>query len=190
MTLVEGLLIVIALSLNIIQVAEYEGSNIHKIKARNLMLVCLIFLLGQMISMGIGYSLTLIPFFRREISADVKAMCYVIAAVIFFAIAGYLVYKTCRKRDIIERVRELRYKRIALEAITVAVLTLAAGFGCGLLKLNPLHAFLSIAFITIAAVIIGIYMGYYQGQRFCRALFGISSIVFCLTGIELLVRYF
>ena len=190
MTLLEGLLIVIALSLNIIQVAEYEGSNIHKLKTGNLMLVCLIFLLGQMISMGIGYALTMIPFFRREISADVRAMCYVTAAVIFFGIAGYLLYMSCRKRDLVEHVRELKYRRIALEAITVAVLTLAAGFGCGLLKLNPMHAFLSIAFITIAAVIIGIYTGYYQGQRFCRPLFGISGVVFCLTGIKLLVRYF
>ena len=183
-------MIVIALSLNTFQIAENEGSNLHKLHISRLMLVCLIFLLIQMVAMGIGYSLTQIPFFRREISADVRTMCYVTAAVIFFMIGGYLFYKTLKKEELIEKLCELRYRRIALEAATVAILTLAAGFGCGLLKLNPVHAFVPIALITVLAVIIGMYTGYYQGARFRKIGVGTGAVVFILTGVEVLVRYF
>ena len=190
MTTAEGLLIVIALSLNTFQIAENEGSNMHKLNAFRLMTVCLIFLLIQMAAMGVGYGLTQIPFFRRDISPDVRSMCYVIAAVIFFLLGGYLLYKALKKEELVERLCELKYRRIALEAIAVAVLTLAAGFGCGLLKLNPVQAFVLIMVVTVAAVIVGLYTGYYQGSRFRRFGTGIGAAVFFLTGAEILIRYF
>ena len=46
-TLMEGLFIVVALSVVVFLTAEYEGSNLQKLNAGKVLLICLIFIRGK-----------------------------------------------------------------------------------------------------------------------------------------------
>ena len=94
MSLFEGLMIIVALSLNVLLVAEYEGSNLRILNAKKVMLVILIFFLGQMISFGVGYGVTVLPVFRRALTADLRAVWYIVSAVILFGIGVVMIYWT------------------------------------------------------------------------------------------------
>ena len=190
MRLIEELFIVIALSLNVFLFAQYEGANFRKLEKQEVMRVCLIFIVGQMVSFSLGYLITRLPFFLRAGSADLQSMCYMLTAIIFLLIGGYMLYRCRRREDLEERLRDLRYRRIAVEAGIVAVYTFACGIGCGFLNVNLVITFILVAFITILAVVIGLYTGYYQGYRFRKAGYGASCVLFLAAGVEILIRYF
>ena len=188
MSLFEGLMIIVALSLNVLLVAEYEGSNLRILNAKKVMLVILIFFLGQMISFGVGYGVTVLPVFRRALTADLRAVWYIVSAVILFGIGVVMIYRTGRREVLVERLRELRYQRVALEAVLVALLTFFGGVAAGFLRLKLVQSFIIIACATILAVVAGLYLGYYQGNRFRKAGFGVCAAMLMGTGIEILVR--
>ena len=188
-TLMEGLFIVIVLSVVVFLTAEYEGSNLRKLNARKVLLISLIFILGQIVSMGCGYMISRLPFFQRTVSIDVKKMCNVLAALLFFLIGGYLLFRGWLRKPQDERLRELLYRRIVLEALTVAILTFGAGIACGFLHAGLVSTFIAVAFITLGAVVAGLYTGYSQGGRFMRIGYSISSFMFMATGIEVLIRF-
>ena len=189
MTLWEALLVVFALSVNVFLVAEYEGSNLRKLNVSGLVIVCLIFFAGQMISMGGGYLLTMLPVFQVSLSPEVTKICCLFAAVIFFFIGAIMLYRCRKKENLEERLRELRYSRLIVEAATVALFTFAAGIGCGLLHANLISTFITVACATVLAVIAGLYTGYSQGARFRHVGFGMSGAAFVAMGIEVVVRY-
>ena len=188
MVILEGLLIVTALSLNIYLAAQYEGANLRKLVAFKVLLVCLIFFAGQMISFSLGYLVTRLPFFQKPMSADLHTMCYVLAGIIFLLIGVYMLYCARRREELEERLRELLYRRIALEACAVAVCTFACGIGCGFLNVNLAASFIMVATITIAAVMAGLYSGYYQGYRFRKMVYGAGCALFLACGFEILIR--
>ncbi len=186
MTLTEGLLIMLALAFVVFAVAEYEGANMKVLTAKKLLCVCLIFFLEQMIALGLGYALTRLPFIAKEKLAGTYTEE---TAVLYLIIGLWLSYRTWKWKQKEERLRELQYRRIALEALMVALYTFLAGIGCGLMTANLGEAFLIIFLSTILAVIVGLYTGYSQGDRFHRLGYGVSALLFIVTGIRVIVRY-
>ena len=189
MTGIEALLISAALAVNIFLTAEYEGSNLRTIRLKWVLLISLIFTAGQMISMGCGYLISTVPFFRMNRTEAIRSLCCVIAALIFFVIGGFMLFLTWRSRQPEERAREVMYRRIILEAGLVAVMTFAAGIACGFLMVRPLTMMLVMACLTVASAVTGLYVGISQGARFRKAGYGISCALFVSMGIETLVRY-
>ena len=98
MTGIEALLISSALAVNIFLTAEYEGSNLRIIRLKWVLLISLIFTAGQMISMGCGYLISTVPFFRMNRTEAIRSLCCVIAALIFFV--TYLVVSFLRSGDL------------------------------------------------------------------------------------------
>ncbi len=190
MLLVESLLIAAALSLNVFLRAEYEGSKVRVLNAKMVSVISLIFILGQEISFGLGYMITRVPFFSSSVSEELRALCHVLASILLMIVGAYMVYRTIRSEEIVERLREMRYKRIILETAAIALFTFACGISSGFLHLNLVHAFISIACLTILAVVLGLNVGYHQGYRFRKIGYGISSACLLFTGVEILVRYF
>ncbi len=187
MTFAEGLLIIGALSLIVFAVAEYEGSNLKVLNGKKLFIVCLIFFLGQMISIGLGYAITRIPLFAPH--EDRTVLYAVTAGIIFLVLAAWVLYRTWTWKRSDEKLRELVYKRIAVEAVTAAIYTLLCGIGCGLLNMNIGATFLVVFLATILAVIIGLQCGYTQGDRFHRPVYAVSCALLAFTGIRILIRY-
>ncbi len=187
MTLLEGLLIVLALQLILFAVAEYEGSRLKVLNAKKLRLVCLIFMVGQMAAMGLGYLLSRLPFIPRTL--EMSRPTAGAAAILLLVIGAFVFYKAWSWKMGEERLQELRYKRIALEAVGIALYTLVAGFACGLLNVKLSATFIVVFLCTILAVFTGLQTGYAQGDRFHRQVYGASSILFAITGIRILVRF-
>lgn len=189
MGLAECLLIIIGLSLNVFLVSEYEGVMLRRIDGKKFFCVCGIFFACQMVSMLLGYWITGIPFFRHSSSDDLKTLCYVLASLIFLVLAFFMLRKAWKSETVQERLAEIRYKEIFLEAAVVGGLTFLAGIGSGFLGLPIRAACITVACATIAAVISGIYMGFYQGCKFRPGIYGAGGIIFLFVGIDILVKY-
>lgn len=188
---IECLMIVAAVSLEVFMIAEYEGSNMKILNAGKTALVLLVFFAGQLISYGVGYLLsTRAPLFVRvNDSAIYHNVVYVLAALLLLIIGSYSVYRMLKREQVEEKLQEVNYRRIAGEAAFGAIFTCLAGMSSGFLKMRFMPGFITIILATFAAVILGLYSGYYQGYRFRRVIFGCSSALLVGTGIEILVRY-
>lgn len=190
MTIAECLLAVIAQGFIIFAVAEYEGSNMKILNMKKLLSVCLVFFLIQAVAMGTGYLLAEIPFVTRLTdNAQFARLNARIVAAAFLIIGLYVVYRAFAWSDKEEKLKELVYSHIALEAGLVALYTLIVGTACGMMHFRIDMAFLIVFLCTITAVIGGIHTGYVQGDRFHRFGYGLSGILFALTGVELIIRY-
>ena len=142
-----------------------------------------------MAAMGGGYLITGVSFFKQKVSSDVKVLCYVMSAVIFLLTGIYMLYRTLRKDNIEERLREFRFRRILVEAVTIAVFTFACGIGCGFLETSIMATFVTIACATLLAVIAGLQAGYHQGYRFLKLGYALSCAIFLGVGVEVIIRY-
>ncbi len=186
---IESILIVTALSLNVFLVAEYEGSNLRALNLKKIALINLIFFMGQLVSMTAGFMLTKIPLFQNAVSKELRIMGYIDAAVILLFISAVMLYRALRKEVIVEKLRELRYKRIFIEALAIAAFTFFAGIACGFVGASFVLSFVLIFILTILAVSGGLYSGYTAGCRFRKVSYAMSFLLFLATGLELLLRH-
>lgn len=185
---VESILIILALSLNVFLVAEYEGSNLKDLNFRKITLINVIFFLGQLISMTAGFLLTRVPFFRDHASAELQIMGYIDAAVILLFISAVMLFRALRREVIVEKLRELRYKRILAEALAISAMTFFAGIAGGFLGVSFLPSFILVFVMTVAAVTGGLLSGYTAGCRFRKASYTMSFLLFLAAGLEVLLR--
>lgn len=189
MSLMESLLIVLGLSLNVFLVAEYEGTMLKKIDGRKLAGVCGIFFLWQCLSMLVGHSVSSIPFFQESSSEDLKQLCGVLAAIIFLILAVYMLYKAWKREIILERLSEIQFRRIFLEAAAIGFLTFLAGIGCGFLGARISTACIIMTCATVLAVIAGTFTGYYQGCKFRTGIWGAGGILFTAMSVYIFIQY-
>ena len=188
MNLTECLLVIIGLSLHIFLVAEYEGTMLRQIHIGKLICVCGIFFVWQIAAMSVGYLITMIPLFRQS-SQDLKILCYVLVVIIFLGEAVYMLRKAWKREVIQERLSEIRYKHIFMEAALIGCFTFLAGIGCGFLGIHLVTTCAIMACATILAVIAGIFMGYHQGCRFRSGIYGVGGILFLITGVDVITRH-
>jgi len=189
MTLLECLLILIALSINVFLAAEYEGSNLKSLGLKKILAVSAVFFAGQLVSFSAGYMLANIPFFKAAHSRELEIMCYALSAVIFLLLGLYMFLKAWKDKPREERACDIQIGRIALEACTVALFTFGAGLGCGFLEAPVVSSFVSITCATIIAVVIGLYVGFWQGARFRVFSYSMGCVLFVAIGVEVLIRY-
>ncbi len=190
MTVAECLLAVIAQGLIIFAVAEYEGSNLKVLSIRRLLNVCMVYFLIQACAMGLGYLIAQLPLVTLLTSrAEFSRLNARIVAVAFLIIGCYIVYRAFSWKHKEEKLRELAYSRIAMEAVLEALYTLIVGIACGMMHFRIDLAFLIVFLCAIFAVIAGLYTGYAQGDRFHKLGYSLSGILFAVTGVEIIARY-
>ncbi len=189
MSLGESLLIVVGLSLNVFLIAEYEGSMLRSIHIKKLLCMCGIFFLLQIAAMMGGYAVTLVPFFQETSSTELKKMCRGMAMILFLILALVMIYKAWKKEIILERLSEIRFKRIFLEALVIAFFTFLAGIGCGFLVIGMESVCFITGCATILAVLAGISTGYHQGYRFRSGIYGTGGVLFLIAGFDVMFRY-
>ena len=178
MNLTECLLIIIGLSLHIFLVAEYEGTMLRQIHIGETDL-CLrhFFCLADCGNVcGISdYNDTLI---QTVLAGSEDFLRDVLVVIIFLGEAVYMLRKAWKREVIQERLSEIRYKHIFMEAALIGCFTFLAGIGCGFLGIHLVTTCVSMACATILAVIAGIFMGYHQGCRFRSGIYGVAAFFF------------
>jgi putative Mn2+ efflux pump MntP len=100
-----------------------------------------------------------------------------------------MLYKAIRHEPIDEKLREIGYKRIVLEALMVALFTFLAGIGWGFIGHNIYRATGIIACATVIAVITGIFTGFKEGCLFRYLIYGVGGCMLAFVGVDILVRY-
>ncbi len=162
---------------------------VRRIEWKSVAVMCLIVGVFETFAMMGGYILTKIPFFSLSESDDLRDFCYFVASIMFLLIAAYMIYKAVRHAPIQESLRKIGYKRIVLEVVMVAVFTFMAGIGWGFIGHNIIMATSVIAGSTIAAALLGIWVGYREGCRGRYCLYSIGGAMLAFVGAEILIRY-
>jgi len=184
----EILLGVVGLSLNVFLVAQYEGTMVRAIQWTKLAILCLIFFIWQVCSMLLGYAVTRIDFFDTK-TLQLQQFCYAMAGIIFLALAGYMIFRAVRREVIIERLREIGYRRVCAEAAMIACFTFLAGIGWGFIGRSITTAAAVMGCATVLSVICGIYMGFREGCRFRYAIYALGGVMLAVAGIMILIHY-
>ena len=162
---------------------------VRRLEWKTIAVICLIVGAFETFAMWIGYLLTRISFFSQSQSQDLKRFCYFVAAVLFLAISGYMLYKAVRRTPVQEKLREIAYKRITREVILASLFTFMAGIGWGFIRHNIYMATGLVGAATILAAICGIYVGYSQGCRLRYVIYGIAGAMLAFVGADILIRY-
>ena len=87
-----------------------------------------------------------------------------LAALIFIALGGIKLFLIYNKKAIPEERSEIDFKKTCGIAASTGIYTLFAGFACGLLMLSGVKTGIAVCIMTIAIVIVGVYVGYRNGE--------------------------
>ena len=106
----------------------------------------------------------------------------ILAAVIFIALGGVKLLLIYQKKAIPEVRSDIDFKKTCAIASSTSIYTLFAGFACGLILLKPVSMGIMICVTTIAIVIIGVYVGYRNGELDKRVYWS-GGILLIIAGI-------
>ena len=163
MEIVMILLIGLGLAFDVFAIAVSQGSVLGDVKARGIILMCLMVCAWQVVALVIGYLLASFVHVE-ELSADVRMVWGILSAIIFIALGGVKLLLIYQKKAIPEVRSDIDLKKTCAIASYTSIYTLFAGFACGLIMLNELYMGIMICVTTILIVIIGVYVGYRNGE--------------------------
>lgn len=157
------ILIGFGLAFDVFAISVSQGSVLGDVKARGMVLMCLIVCAWQMVALSIGYTLASLINIEMT-SVEVQRVWSLLAALIFIALGGIKLFLIYNKKAIPEERSEIDFKKTCGIAASTSIYTLFAGFACGLLMLSGVKTGIAVCIMTIAIVIVGVYVGYRNGE--------------------------
>lgn len=188
MNIIDILMISIGLSFDVFAVTTVEGAMLAKVEKKKLGIMCVIFCLWQLVAVLLGNLITLIPLFQDSASG-LQFLWNIISAVIFFAMASFMIYKGWRKEDIFERREEINFKNVCVTALIVSLDAFFAGIGFGFLNAELLIVGVAIELVTILFVILGVYTGYRLGYEQKTKALLIGGVILLIASIDIVFRF-
>ena len=163
MSIVEEFIIILGISLDIFAVMECQGSLVAKVEKKQLMVFCLILVMGQAAALGIGNFISLL-LCKTAAKENEIFLGQVAAAVIFFCQGVRLFLKAWRNERIVEH-REENFDLGELLRLygRTSMFTLLTGLAFGFLGGNLFIVLLLLAATTVLVTVIGMYTGYRLG---------------------------
>lgn len=185
--LLEILLVSIGISFDVLAVSVCYGSVLMEIRREQLLKIIGIFTLCQTVGVMLGEMVTLIPLFREnsDRAASLRHACSII---ILVAIGAFLLFKSWKQGDILEKREELNLRRVAVSALISSVDALFAGFGFALWAVNQLEVLICVVLTTALAVWLGIKIGYHLGWEPKKNAYYIGASVLLVSAIDVLIR--
>ena len=183
----ELVLICLGLSFDIYAVAACEGATLEKIRGRDLLALCGIFLLFQLAAIAAGSLLSLISA-AENISAAMLQVWRVVSIVIISALGGLLLFRGIRNKPIAERRKTLRYRDASkLAAITsIDILLVCMGLGAWSVDIGLLIGLITAS--TLLAVCVGLFTGYLLGCDKKRIAYFSGSALLLAACVVIMVR--
>ena len=163
MEIVMIVLIGLGLAFDVFAIAVSQGSVLGNVKARGIVLMCLMVCVWQVVALTIGYILARLV----HVSAlpdEVRMVWGILAALILITLGAVKLLFIYQKKAIPEVLSDIDFKKTCGIASSTSIYTLFAGFACGLTLLNGVYMGIMICVTTIAIVIIGVYVGYRNGE--------------------------
>ena len=181
------LLIGFGLAFDLFAIAVYQGSVLGDVKGRGIVLMCLMVCAWQVVAMAIGYALASLVNVSG-LPQDVKMVWGVLAAIILIGLGGVKLLLIYQRKAIPEVRSDIDFKKTCAIASSTSIYTLFAGFSGGLLMLNPVSMGVMICVMTIAIVIVGVFVGYRNGELDKRVYWS-GGILLIIAGAVKIIQY-
>ena len=157
------MLVCFGLAFDVFSISVAQGSVLGKVKARRLMLMCLIVCAWQVVAISIGYCIASLADVRYT-SVDVQGVWSLVSATIFIATGGIKIFLIQRRKAVPEICSDIDFGKACGIAAYTSIYTLFAAMGCGFLMLNPVRLGVVICVLTLGIVVSGVFMGYRNGE--------------------------
>ena len=189
MNLGEVLLIAVGLSLDVFAVVICRGALLSRIEKKRLLLLSAIFALWQVGALLAGSLLGQLSSSSRALK-ELNVSWRTGSMVIFIILGIYLFLKARKGRPIQEKCNDnFPVKEMIFLACATSLDAFFAGIGFAFLQTSLLKETISIAVVTVLAVLLGIYTGYRLGYEFRARAYMIGGILLVAAGVELFVRF-
>ncbi len=185
MNLGEVLLIAVGLSLDVFAVVICRGALLSRIEKKRLLLLSAVFAVWQVGALVIGSLLGRISNMMETL--EELNVIWRTGSMANFVI---LLTKAKKGRPIQETCRDsFPVKEMIFLACATSLDAFFAGIGFAFLQTSMLKETISIAVVTVLAVLFGIYTGYRLGYEYRAKAYIVGGILLVAAGVELFVRF-
>ena len=168
--------------------ALLKGAMMSEIRKKNLLMICSIFTLGQVISMMLGNLSTNIPL-AAKLGIEAGHSLNAFSVLIFLGLGIYMIVKAIKEKPVEEKKEDvISIRQIVIWACITSIDSFIAGIGFGFLETDFLLMVFVIGIVTLALVMIGMYIGYWMGCQFRRTAVTIGGCILLFGAIELVIR--
>ena len=181
------ILVGLGLAFDVFAIAVEQGSVLGSVVAKNMVLMCLIVCGWQLVSCFLGYCLSM-PIDIDNMTVEAVGVWSLIAAVILIAEGGIKLYVIYHKKQVEEECQEMDFGKICRIAASTSIYTFFAGFACGVLLISTTALGIMICVMTILLVIIGVYVGYNNGDLH-KTVYRSGGILLILAGVVVVLQY-
>lgn len=189
MGIIEILLVCIGISFDVLAVSVCYGAVLMKIDKVKLLRMVGIFCTAQVIAAALGNLFVFMPMFRDR--AESSSTLYSFCSIVLMLVLGmFLLYKSRKDGDILERRSELDFRKIRLTAVFTAVDSLFAGLLFSFMDVNIIMSAVCLLVITAIAVVAGIHIGYRLGYEPKKNAYIIGAAVLLVAAIDVFIRIF
>lgn len=181
------LLVAFGLAFDIFAIAVSQGAVLKDVKARSLVLMCLIVCAWQGLAMALGFFLSSLLNIEA-MKEETRMVWTILTAAIFIALGGIKIFLVYYKRNVPEVRSEINFGKICSIAASTSIYTLFAGFASGLIRLSPVWEISANCIMTIALVILGVFVGYRNGEL-NKGIYRSGGGILTVAGIIVIIQY-
>ena len=157
------ILIGFGLAFDVFSIAVTQGCVLGSVRGKSMTLMCLIVCGWQVVALVLGYMIA--SFIDVEsASVDIQSVWIIFGSAILIALGGIKIFLTCKKEAVPEVCTEMNFRKICGIAASTSIYTLFAGIACGIMLLSKLYTGIMICAVTVGLVILGVYVGYRNGE--------------------------
>lgn len=157
------LLVGFGLAFDIFAIAVDQGTVLGDVKARNMVLMCLIVCAWQLAALGVGYAIGLLPNIEGA-GQETRTAWTAFAGTILIGLGGIKIFLIQKKKAVPEVRSEMDFKRICGIAASTSIYTCFAGIAGSFIGLSRIVTGITICCMTVGLVILGVYVGYRNGE--------------------------
>ena len=188
MSWIENLLIVAGASLDIFASMECQGSLVSKVNKRQLLGICVLIAVCQLVAMYVGYFLAELVCRKNPVS-DEAILGEILSVIIFLGLGIRLIIKAIRNERIEEHLQQkLDIKRMLVVTLMTGFNTILAGIAFGFLNTGLVAILIMVVILTILSFVAGVYTGYLFGFEQKTKVYVMGAILLWMACIDVVVR--
>ena len=181
------MLVGFGLAFDVFYIAVSQGCVLGTVRAKSMTLMCLIVCGWQSVAIGLGYALSSLPKIYR-MPEDIRMVWTLLSALIFITLGVVKIYINNHKPAMPEVRQEVNFRKICAIASTTSIYTFFAGVACEWIMLDVVRVSIMICLMTIALVILGVYVGYRNGELDKR-MYWSGGILLIIAGLLVIFEY-
>lgn len=190
-SIAEIFIISVGLSIDVLVAVVYLGAGFSKIEVKNLIGLCGLFGGVQVGSLVLGNLVTLLPVFSITHSQRAADRWEGLTVLIFAGLGVYMICKGIKKENVLERRKDkIDWKPTAVLSVVTSVDAFFAGMGLGFLDTATIIQAVVLFPVTVAEVVVGVFVGYRLGLKHNRHAYWIGGVMLLLASVDVIIHYY